>query len=171
MERAEQSYQTDKRYSIIQLNEFDGFLNDNPKLLNEFLELTNNCAKKYHTTIFLTTNNPLDINPKILDKTDVTVPMGVASKDDIKNIVQYYVNNKPIDGYNLDEITEEFEKVKPDYAYSNAQIQTIITQKLPTPCSQQDFVSIIKGTKPCISKEINNKFQKEQNQLEESEKC
>ena len=171
MERAEQSYQTDKRYSIIQLNEFDGFLNDNPKLLNEFLELTNNCAKKYHTTIFLTTNNPLDINPKILDKTDVTVPMGVASKDDIKNIVQYYVNNKPIDGYNLDEITEEFEKVKPDYAYSNAQIQTIITQKLPTPCSQQDFVSIIKGTKPCISKEINNKFQKVQNQLEESEKC
>lgn len=165
MESAEQSYQKDKRYSIIQLNEFDGFLNDNPELLDEFLKLTNNSAKQYHTTIFLTTNNPLDINQKILDKTDVTIPMGVATKDDIKDIVQYYVNSKPINGYNLDEIVEEFEKVKPDFAYSNAQIETIITKRLPTPCSQQDFVSVINGIKPCITKEADDKFQKEQCRL------
>ncbi len=170
LDLAQQNYQNDNRYSIIQLNEFDGFLNDNPELLNEFCDLVNDCAKKYHTTFFLTTNNPLSINQKILDKAEVSIPMGAASKSDIRHIVQHYVNNRPIDGYNLDEITEEFESVKPAYAYSNAQIETIITKRLPVQCSQQDFVSIIREVKPCITKEINDKFQGEQNILEGDKK-
>lgn len=167
MEQAEEAYQMDKRYTAIQLNEFDDFLDDNPQLLDEFLNLTKNCAKKYHTTLFLTTNNPLSINKQILNLTDVTVPMGAGKKEDIKGIVQYYVNNREIAGYNLDEITEEFEKVKPDYAYSNAQIEEIICKGLPKGnCTQTDFISAIRAVKPCITKEINQKFISEQKVLE-----
>ncbi len=167
LEEGEENYNTNKRFSIIQLNEFDDFLNDNPDLLDEFLELIDNSAKKYHTTIFLTTNNPLLINKKILDKVELTIPMGVASKNDIREIVQYYVNNREIDGYNLDEITDEFENVKPDYMYSNAQIENIIEKKLPkNQCSQNDFINTIRSIKPCITKEINEKFENEQKILE-----
>ena len=163
LEEGEENYNTNKRFSIIQLNEFDDFLNDNPVLLDDFLELIDNSAKKYHTTIFLTTNNPLLINKKLLNKVELTIPMGVASKSDIRDIVQYYVNNREIDGYNLEEITDEFENVKPDYMYSNAQIENIIEKKLPkNHCSQNDFINIIRSVKPCITKEINEKFENEQ---------
>lgn len=167
LEEGEDNYNTNKRFSIIQLNEFDDFLNDNPDLLDEFLQLVDNSAKKYHTTIFLTTNNPLLINKKLLNKVELTIPMGVASKSDIRDIVQYYVNNREIDGYNLDEITDEFENVKPDYMYSNAQIVDIIEKKLPkNQCSQNDFINTIRSVKPCITKEINEKFKNEQKILE-----
>ena len=163
LDEGEENYNINKRFSIIQLNEFDDFLNDNPVLLDDFLELIDNCAKKYHTTIFLTTNNPLLINKKLLNKVELTIPMGVASKSDIRDIVQYYVNNREIDGYNLEEITDEFENVKPDYMYSNAQIENIIEKKLPkNHCSQNDFINIIRSVKPCITKEINEKFENEQ---------
>ena len=166
LEEGEENYNTNKRFSIIQLNEFDDFLNDTPELLDEFLQLVDKSAKKYHTTIFLTTNNPLLINKKILNKVELTIPMNVASKNDIRDIVQYYVNNREIDGYNLDEITDEFENVKPDYMYSNAQIENIIEKKLPKNCSQNDFINIIRSVKPCITKEINEKFENEQKILE-----
>lgn len=166
LEEGEENYNINKRFSIIQLNEFDDFLNDTPDLLDEFLQLVNKSAKKYHTTIFLTTNNPLLINKKILNKVELTIPMSVASKNDIRDIVQYYVNNREIDGYNLDEITEEFENVKPDYMYSNAQIENIIEKKLPKNCSQNDFINTIRSVKPCITKEINEKFENEQKILE-----
>ena len=163
LDEGEENYNTNRRFSIIQLNEFDDFLNDNPVLLDDFLELIDNSAKKYHTTIFLTTNNPLLINKKLLNKVELTIPMGVASKSDIRDIVQYYVNNRGIDGYNLEEITDEFENVKPDYMYSNAQIENIIEKKLPkNHCSQNDFINIIRSVKPCITKEINEKFENEQ---------
>ncbi|CDE59826.1 aGAP009625-PA [Fusobacterium sp. CAG:439] len=167
LEEGEENYNANKRFSIIQLNEFDDFLNDTPDLLDDFLQLVDNSAKKYHTTIFLTTNNPLLINKKILDKVELTIPMGVASKSDIREIVQYYVNNREIDGYNLDEITDEFENVKPDYMYSNAQIENIIEKKLPkNQCNQNDFINTIRSVKPCITKEINEKFENEQKILE-----
>lgn len=166
LEIAQQNYQNTNRYSIIQLNEFDEFLSDNPKLLNEFLDLVSDCAKKYHATFFLTTNNPLSINEKIRKKAELTIPMGAAAKDDIRSIVQYYVSGREISGYNLDEITEEFEKVKPDYAYSNAQIETIIDKNLPKEnCTQTDFINEIRAVKPCITKEINDKFKREQDIL------
>ena len=47
--------------------------------------------------------------------------------------------------------------------YSNAQIENIIEKKLPkNHCSQNDFINIIRSVKPCITKEINEKFENEQ---------
>ena len=168
-----ETYKTSKRFSIIQLNEFEDFLNNNEKLLNEFLKLIDDCSKTYHTTIFLTTNNPLLINPKILKKVDLTIPIGVASKNDIRDIVKYYVNDREIEEYNLDEIINEFDRLKPDYMYSNAQIENIIDKKLPkNKCSQNDFINIIRSVKPCITKEVNEKFENEKKFLEkECIKC
>ena len=103
------------------------------------------------------------INSQILKKVDLTIPIGVASKNDIKDIVKYYINDREIEEYNLDEITNEFDRVKPDYMYSNAQIENIIDKRLPkTKCSQKDIINIIHSVKPCISKEINEKFENEQ---------
>lgn len=167
LEQGEETYRTTGRFSIVQLNEFDDFLNDKPELLKEFLQLINDCSQKYHTTIFITTNNPMDINKKVLDYVDFKIPMGVASKNDIREIVKYYVNNRDIDNYNLDEITNEFESVKPDFMYSNAQIENIIDKKLPkSNCTQNDFINTIRAVKPCITKDINDKFINEQKTLE-----
>lgn len=167
LEEGKENYNAHKRFSIIQLNEFDDFLDDKPELLDKFLKVIDNCAKKYHTTIFLTTNNPLLINKKILDKVEVKIPMSPASKEDIRDIVKYYVNDKKIEGYNLNEVVDAFEKVKPDYMYSNAQIENIIDNKLPkNQCTQQDFINAIYSEKPLITKDIYEKFKNEQRIIE-----
>lgn len=163
---AQERYNKDKRFTIIQLNEFDTSFTNNPELLNEFIEITKDCVKKYHATFFLTSNNPLSINKNILANAEFKVPMPPASKEDIKGIVQLYVGNKNIEGFNLEEIANEFEKVKPAYAYSNSQIEDIIKRKLPTEqCTQKDFINAIRETKPIISKEVIDRHNDEQTLL------
>ena len=136
------------------------------ELLNEFIEITKDCVKKYHATFFLTSNNPLSINKNILANAEFKVPMPPASKEDIKGIVQLYVGNKNIEGFNLEEIANEFEKVKPAYAYSNSQIEDIIKRKLPTEqCTQKDFIDAIRETKPILSKEVIDRHYDEQTLL------
>lgn len=163
---AEQLYNETGRYTVIQLNEIDGFLTSDSKLRKEFSKIIKDCGSKYHTTIFMTSNNPLNIHKDILNNLEISIPVEPPSINDIKDIVEYYVNNREIENFNSEKIAQEFESVKPEYSYSNAQIENIILRKLPKECSQQDFISIIKSTTPNISRSVIEKFEQEKNVLE-----
>ena len=60
-----------------------------------FIDFIKNCSDKYHLTLFLTTNDPLNIDKRILSLTE-NIPMGPASKDDVINILEYYLKTKNI---------------------------------------------------------------------------
>jgi len=160
---AEENFRKTGRYTIIQLNEIDDYASSNKELLKEFTELLEDCAKKYHCTFFLTTNNPLTIDKNILDKTIIRLPIGAANRNDIQEIVEHYIGEKNIENLDYNEVVEKFECVKPDFAYSNSQIENIIVRRLPkNKCTQKDFLNIIENTKPCIDKKIMKEFEKEQ---------
>ena len=161
---AEKDYQTRKVHTTIQLNEFDDFLSNKPELLDEFLDIIKNSVQRYHTTFFITTNNPRMINDAVLKSADIILPMGPASKQDAMDIAKFYVGQKNIQGLNWDKIADKLDSYKPNFAYSNAQIETIFSS-LQDNASMDDIMQILNDVKPIISKEIMDKFAEEQAEL------
>ena len=136
-------------------------MDKNPEYLAKFLNLINNSAKENHCTFILTTNNPLSINKEILDKADLKIAIGTPKDEDILDIAKHYINGKNITGLDYDEILKEFRKNSKDGSYSNAQIEDIFFKKIPAICTQDDIINMIRNTKPVISKDTIDKFEKE----------
>lgn len=154
------------RHTVIQLNEFDDAFVNNPILMQEFLSLIDNSVKNNNVTFFLTTNNPLLIDKRILQSAQFMVPMGPANKEEIAEIVKYYCDKTQIKDFDLDRIVEKFESVKPKRAYNNSQIQDIFTMKVPKQnATIDDVLSIIDATNPIIKEDAINKFEVEKAQL------
>ena len=94
------------------------------------------------------------------------IPMGVAKSSDIEAIIKLYLGTKNIENLNIRELVDEFEKVQPNAAYSNAQIQNIMSN-LPfnSSISQNQLLDRIKNEPPAISKQSINDFNDEVKQL------
>ena len=154
------------RHTVIQLNEFeDSFVND-PKLMNEFLALVKDCAKNSNVTFFLTTNNPLLIDDRILKQAQIKLPMGPAERQEIREIVKYYAGQKDIECFDIDRVVDEFERVKPDRAYNNTQIEEILTLRLPkNNPTMDDVIKLIRQTNPVIRQDTIKKFEKEKSEF------
>ena len=162
---AQEHFEKSRRRSIIQLNEFGAFNNASEKDINKFIDFIKNCSDKYHLTLFLTTNDPLNIDKRILSLTE-NIPMGPASKDDVINILEYYLKTKNIPNLDYDKVAEEIIKDNPQKYYSNGQIENIALY-LPNgkEVSQDDLIAIIRKVPPLINDQIMNKFIKEQELL------
>ncbi len=78
---------TGKRTMIV-LNESDFVLYKESPIENKFIDFVKDCSDKYKCTMFLSTNNPLDISDKILSKelTPLRVPL---PNPDEKSIFMY----------------------------------------------------------------------------------
>ena len=154
------------RHTVIQLNEFDDAFVKNPILMQEFLSLIEDSVKNNNVTFFLTTNNPLLIDKRIVQAAQFMIPMGPANKDEIAEIVKYYSDESQIQGFDLNRIVEKFESVKPKRAYNNSQIQDIFTMKVPKQnATIDDVLNIIEATNPIIKEDAINKFEVEKAQF------
>ena len=164
-EEAEKLYKEKGRHTIIQINEMGNFRNATTQQIEQFNSFISDCAQKHHLTIFFTTNEPLTINHATLDKMK-KIPMGVAKSSDIEAIIKLYLGTKNIENLNIRELVDEFEKVQPNAAYSNAQIQNIMSN-LPfnSSISQNQLLDRIKNEPPAISKQSINDFNDEVKQL------
>ena len=164
-EEAEKLYKEKGRHTIIQINEMGNFRNATTQQIEQFNSFISDCAQKHHLTIFFTTNEPLTINHATLDKMK-KIPMGVAKSSDIEAIIKLYLGTKNIENLNIRELVDEFEKVQPSAAYSNAQIQNIMSN-LPfnSSISQNQLLDRIKNEPPAISKQSINDFNDEVKQL------
>jgi hypothetical protein len=92
--------------------------------------------------------------------------MGPANKEEIAEIVKYYSKNVQIKDFDLNRIVEKFESVKPQRAYSNAQIEEIFTRKIPKQnATIDDVINIIDATNPIIKEVAISKFELEKAQL------
>ncbi len=166
MNDAEQLYNDKERYTFIQLNEFEDFGQSNPDNIDKFIKLENDASKK-HCVLLLTTNNPLMIDKKILASLDIKIPLGVADKNDTKEIIKHYSDrNCPLNENEIIRLTEQFEQVKPTNAYSNSQIENIFIGKVKKDVLPFKYFSDrINTIKPAIKKSALDKFDKERNIL------
>lgn len=117
----------EKKRTILIVNEFDSIANKYSPVVNELVDFMQNCADEYKCTLFLTSNYPLDIDPRILDSkitpkkfaippADYSVAKGIAEK----RLEMYGRKINGIDSF----VSVLFSN--PDLLYSNANIATII---------------------------------------------
>ena len=92
--------------------------------------------------------------------------MGPAERQEIREIVKYYAGQKDIDGFDIERVVDEFERVKPDRAYNNTQIEEILTLRLPkNNPTMDDVIKLIRQTNPVIRHETIKKFEEEKSEF------
>jgi len=163
-ELAEKNFKTDKRRTLIQINEFETLASKESGLTDKLKDFMKDCSKKYHCTLLLTTNNPSLIDQSLLteDICPVKIPMGPANKEDTKAILQYYLNDKDIKDIDYDVLTNAIMKVQPNQAYSNSQIKKMAEDYIELnkgkTLTQQGLLCYINKKVPQLSKADLEKF-------------
>lgn len=155
--------------SIIQIDEFDGFLptdSDN-RFIAYMKDVLDNISAQYHATIFATTNYPEKINDIVIrpGRFSVAIPLAPANKANTLDIVKHYVKPFADNTVNCEEIANELVRVQPEEAYSNAKIRYLIealasyiVSKGKTVFSHKELLESIKKSAPDISKNTLTEF-------------
>lgn len=151
------------RHYIIQIDEFDEFCEDNEttKIFEEYIKNAN----KNNVTFILTTNNPLDINDKLLQET-VNIPIAPADKKDALQVLKHYNSNLTDDEYS--EIVDLLFDKSQDGAYSNGQIQHISAMANASQNNsfkKENMLKLIQKSHPEIAINDIAKFQSEQEKI------
>lgn len=152
--------------TIIQIDELDAFApKELPKLTGAMKDFMDNVSKKYHCTIFATTNHPEDIDPILLrdGRFDLKAGLPPADKSNALAVLKHYGDKVADETVNFDELADEIVKVQPDEAYSNARIESVVTRFMQEnseleKMSHTDFLQSIRETDPDISKRDLDKF-------------
>lgn len=174
LKKADNSYNKDKKRTIILINEADSLIRRaNPEstdyeiqkeTLETFLDLVKDCADKYKTTIFLTTNHPLRMDEKILsDKiTPIKVGLGPCTKKDAKLILEKNLKYHEINIDTKNIIERLFQN--PERMYSNSNIvklvEKVCNNNVAKELTEQDFLLFLdeKGVIPSIKPRDLNDF-------------
>ena len=150
------------RHYIIQIDEFDDFCEDDEtaKIFEEYI----NKAQDNNVTFILTTNNPLDINDKILQET-INIPVGSAGKKDILGVLKHYTDDFSEQDYI--ELAQEIQEHSEVGAYSNTQIKNIclLAKTGDGSNAKEKMLELIKSKKPEIRQENIDKFNLEKEQI------
>lgn len=161
---------TDKKRTIIVVNEAELLANECSFDIEEFKNFIKDCSSKYKCTLFLTSNTPLFIDKDILAQTNFKVPVGTADKKTCKEIIVdkfNTVNIKP-EG-NIDNLVNAF-FVNPEKFYANGDIVNILRLTLQDKpnATISDFIKILKKyEKTTISVENINNFEEDKKALAE----
>ena len=127
------------------------------------------CADKYKATLFLTTNNPQDIEPILLVDSRVPIRVFLDPPDRINadRVVNYYLNGKTTNYINTNNIVDELFENQQNGAYSNSRIKTIIescfkeAMKAKRILTEGDIINKIKETLPDIKKAHLEKYKED----------
>ena len=122
----EEYINTNKR-TIIQIDEIDTLLFENPKVSKEISAIINNLSNEYHSTLIATTNNP-----EIIDKTLISTAkfkslyMPPASKTEIVAILKYIGQYIAEDNVDYEKLAQKILSKAGNAAFSNARIYKFI---------------------------------------------
>lgn len=155
--------------SIIQIDEFDGFLPiDSDNRFKAYMkDVLDNISEQYHATIFATTNYPEKIDDIVIrpGRFSVAIPLAPANKTNASDIVKHYIKGFADNSVNCEEIADELVKVQPKEAYSNAKIKYLIkalisdiVEKGKKTFNHQELLECIKTSAPDISKNALTEF-------------
>ncbi len=148
---------------IILLDEFDGIANSQSSITGQLKDFMETCSKEYHVTLFLTTNNPMEIISPIRShrRISVNVNLDPPNSQNASSVLQYYLNNLPkekvdFESINYEQLVNKLLSVYPESAYNNSQIEEIVNrccQDSGGKITQDDIIYQIKKMKPVINKE------------------
>lgn len=159
----------DKKRTIIVINEFDSISNKYSSVVDELCDFIKNCADEYKCTLFLTTNNPLDIDERILNKniTPQKIALEPADVTTARKIIEEKLSQMGEPTKVASDITK-FLFMDPERLYSNGDIVNILnaTLKLYEKPTAQNYIQVAKkDIPPSVSKKSYSKFKKEKQEL------
>lgn len=155
----------EKKRTIIVVNELDAIAREDSSVVEQLVDFMQNCAEEYKCTLFLTSNHPLDIDPRILNPkiTPKKVALPPADYQTAKGIVQQRLStyNRKID--DIDKFINVLFS-NPDALYSNANIVNIvdiIEECIESP-TLEDYIDVANDNVfPSVTKKGLQKFEKE----------
>lgn len=163
--KAQEDFEKDGIRTIIQIDEFDEFAPVGSRITGPLKSFMDDISKKYHCTIFATTNSPENIDDILLrdGRFDVKVGLPVADKPNALAVLKHYGESFADETVNFDKLADEIVKKQPNEAFSNDRISSIVskfmekhTTKLKM--SHNDFLKSIEEVGPDILKEALDKF-------------
>ncbi len=182
---AQARFEKNRTRTVILINEFDNFAFNGPKngfkrvieaisslrfvdiniKLKKFID---ECSKKYHCTIFATTNYPERIDKGLLISSQLyKTGLPPASKANAAAVLKHYAEGFAESGINYEELAEQIVKNQPNEAYSNSKIKSVVmdlvkadgnkTRKI----TQEDLRKSIENKGTDISKQDLDNFNKQ----------
>lgn len=126
---AQKRFKNEGKRTIIMINELDVFAPKESKVFDWFLKkFIDNCSKKYHCTVFATTNHPEKVDIKLLsDKRFYKAGLPPANRENAAEILKHYADGFVDNSVNYDELAQHIVKGQPNEAFSNDRIRSIIT--------------------------------------------
>lgn len=171
---AEAKFEEDRQRTILLVDEFDEYANDDSVILPQLKKLLEKCSNNYHCTIFATTNNPLDIAEEI--RNDLRMPIKVfLSPPDFDNIISvlaHYLKDYPHEPLNYDELANTIISKQQKAAYNNSQLEEICNNAYENAIdkiTQEDLLYQINITEPGIPEKDLIKFENEKKQINTTE--
>lgn len=179
MKAAEESlktYEKENKRTIILLDEFESVglkkeFGGDPVTIPALKSFMTNCAEKYKCTLFLTTNNPLDIEPILLvdERTPIKVFLDPPNKENASKVFKHYTGTKTSQSIDHDRLADEAVKVQPQKAYSCSRIKTSM-EKTYKDCelagkemTEDDVIQQLVALPPDILEEHMKKYEEEKN--------
>ena len=162
LNKAKESWETNKRNSIILIDECTAFMNKPKNQAEEetnakIAQLIQESASKYHTMLFLTTNYPMKLDKIFTDeeKIPLFMPLDPPGKENALEVFKHYAAGNDID---FNKVINAFERQCQTWQarYSNGQIKNIVEltkMKNDGKISTQGLLDSIQQTKPEISQE------------------
>ena len=141
---SQKRFQKDGKRTVILINEFDDFASNEPKngfkkvidtispvgvrdiniKLKRFIE---ECSKKYHCTVFATTNYPERIDSELLANGQFyKAGLPPANKANAAAVLKHYAEDFAEKDINYNELAELIVKNQPNEAFSNSRIRSVV---------------------------------------------
>ncbi len=174
LKESKKNYKKNNVRSIILIDEFekyglDGEKGGNRKNVANLKSIMQACSDKYKATLFLTTNNPLDIDPILLvdSRVPVRVFLDPPDRNNADRVFHYYLKGKTTNNINTNELINELFENQGEGAYSNSRIKTIVescfkeAMNAKRTLTEGDLIRKIKETLPDIKKAHLEKYKYE----------
>lgn len=166
---AEEKFKKDQIRTILNIDEFDVFVQDhrNNGILKAFMDKV---SKKYHCTIFATTNYFERINQILMrdGRFDVKMPLAPANKQNVIEILKHFASEFIAPGVDLSECADKIVNVQNnEEAFSNARIVRFIkgviteAEKAGRKITNTDLMEKLAELKPDIDKNALELFKKQ----------
>lgn len=167
--QAQERFESTKKRTIVMINEFDVFAPKDSPITGALKGFMDDLSKKYHCTLFATTNDPEKIDDILLRDGRFKIKAGLAPANKVNAlaVLQHYAEGHVTGNINYNELVEEITKGQPNEAFSNSRIKSLIytfiekNENLGKKMTHLDIQNAIKEIGPDIAKEAMEIFRKQ----------
>ena len=161
-EDSEKRFKEQGKRSILFLDEITRTITSKTNNYNEFMNFLKTCSKKYHCTVFATTNaqRMLNLTKNNCESFPLRVGLEPPDKTDMQKILAHHATLRAKEELNYDEIIDEL-LYNPEGTYSTSQISMLCRGahiKTPEGINTRLLLDEIAKTKPTIKREQMSEF-------------